>query len=276
MERITTNGLTVYYDPEEREAAEMIQKACQHGIQTINTSWGLEMPEDCRVYVLTTWPRCVFQGAPLQTQILLGITMPFWFSEFKRRWQYAGGWAQRYGDRHVVGIKTPRLIEMTPESLGESIFIKEEDLEDKVLSIVCHELTHAFSSHLKLPTWLHEGLAMISSDRGIQKQTVRGDTLLLLKESSQKEKSSEKINLKVQSREEIVLIYVRGYWLTRYLAETQPELLKNLLTQRYSHQIMEAKIASGIGIKPEDFWNLIDERVVAHFEQELLEMTPVG
>ena len=276
MEHITTNGLTVYYDPEEREAAELIQKACQHGIQTINTSWGLEMPEDCRVYVLTTWPRCVFQGAPLQTQILLGITIPFWYSEFKRRWQYAGGWAQQYGDRHMVGIKTPRLIEMTPESIGESIFIKEEDLDDKVLSIVCHELTHAFSSHLNLPTWLHEGLAMISSDRGIQKQTVRGDTLLLLKESSQKEKSSEKINLKVQCREEIVLIYVRGYWLTRYLAETQPEILKNLLTHNYSHQTMEAKIASGVGIKQEDFWKQIDESVVAHFEQELLKMTPVG
>ncbi len=276
MEHITANGLTIYFDPEEREAAEMIQKACQHGIQTINTSWGLEMPEDCRVYVLTTWPRCVFQGAPLQTQILLGITMPFWYSEFKRRWQYAGGWAQRYGDRQVVGIKAPRLIAMTPESIGESIFIKEEDLDDKVLSIVCHELTHAFSSHLNLPTWLHEGLAMVSSDRGLEKQTVRGDTLLLLKESSQQEKSNEKIDLKVQSREEIVFIYVRGYWLTRYLAETQPELLKNLLTQRYSHQTIQAKIASGMGIKPEDFWNQIDERVVAHFEQELLEMTPVG
>jgi hypothetical protein len=33
MEHITSNGLTVYYDPEEREAAEMIQKACQRSTQ---------------------------------------------------------------------------------------------------------------------------------------------------------------------------------------------------------------------------------------------------
>ena len=184
IEHITTNGLTVYYDPEELEAAELIQKACQHSIHTINTSWGLETPADCRVYILTTWPRCVFQGAPLQTQILLGLILPLWYAEFNKRWQYTGGWAQRYGERQEVGIKAPRLIEMTSEGLGESIFIKEEDLDDKVLSIVCHELTHAFSSHLKLPTWLHQGLAMVTSDRGLEKQTVRSDTLLLLKETN--------------------------------------------------------------------------------------------
>ena len=276
MERITTNGLTLYFDPEEREAGEMIRKACQHSIQTINTSWGLEVPQDCRVYIMTSWPRCVFQGAPLQTQILLGLTMPFWYSEIKKRWEYAGGWAQQYGDRQVVGIKAPRLIKHTPQTMGTSIFIPEENLEQKVLSIVCHELTHAFSSHLALPTWMHEGLAMVSVDRCFGKPSVLPDTLQMLQDSNQSERATDKINLNAQSREEIILLYVRGYWLTRYLADTQPELLKNLLTQRYSHQTLEAKIASGVGIKPEDFWKQIDERVVAHFEQELLEMTPVG
>ena len=274
MEHITSNGLTVYYDPEEREAAEMIQKACQRSTQTINTSRGLESPEDCRVYVLTTWPRCVFQGAPLQTQILLGITMPFWYSEFKKRWEYAGGWAQRYGGRQVVGIKTPRLIEITPESIGGSIFIKEEDLGDKVLSVVCHELTHAFSSHLKLPTWLHEGLAMVTSDRGLEQQTVRSDTLLLLKETNQKVKSSDKINLKAQTREEVVLIYVRGYWLTRYLWQSSPDLLLSLLKQRSVPDTVEKIIAEEYSIEPEKFWPEIEKRVVSHFEAELIEAIP--
>ena len=272
MENITTNGLTIYFDPEEREAAETIQKACQRSTQTINTSWGLETPEDCRVYVLTTWPRCVFQGAPLQTQILLGLTIPLWYSEFKKRWQYAGGWAQKYGQRQVVGIKTPRLIENTPESIGESIFIKEEDLEDKVLSIVSHELTHAFSSHLKLPTWLHEGLAMVTADCCLDKQTVRADTLQLLKESSHKLKSSEQINLKVQSREEIVLIYIRGYWLTRFLAQSSPDLLMSLLKAQKSSEALELSIAEEYDFKPEDFWLEMQERVVAQFEGELDEV----
>ena len=276
MEQITTNGLILYFDSEEREAAVMIQKACQHSIQTINTSWGLEMSEDFRVYVLTTWPRCVFQGPPLQTQILLGLTMPLWYAEFKKRWQYAGGWAQKYGRRQVVGIKAPRLIEKTPASVGESIFIKEEDLDDKVLSIVSHELTHAFTSYLKLPTWLHEGLAMVTADRCLEKQTVRADTLQLLIESSQKAKSSEQINLKAQSRDEIVLIYVRGYWLTRYLEQSSPDLLMSILKEQKSPDTLELSMAEEYGIKPEDFWLEIDKRVVSQFEGEMGEALPVS
>jgi hypothetical protein len=272
MESITDNGLTLYFDPEERQAAELIQRACQRSIQTIHTSWGLEMPVDCRVYVLTTWPRCVFQGAPLQTQILLGLTMPLWYSEFKKRWQYAGGWAQKYGSRQVVGIKAPRLIANTPQSIGESIFIKEEDLENKVLSIVSHELTHAFSSHLQLPTWLHEGLAMVTSDRSLEKQTVRADTLTLLKDSSHKLKSTEKINLKAQSREEIVLIYVRGYWLTRYLAQSSPKFLKSLLKEHLNQENLELRIAEQYGLKPENFWFEMEELVVSQFNGELSEV----
>jgi hypothetical protein len=195
-------------------------------------------------------------------------------AEFKKRWQYAGGWAQRYGERQVVGIKTPRLIEITPESIGGSIFIKEEDLGDKVLSVVCHELTHAFSSHLKLPTWLHEGLAMVTSDRGLEQQTVRSDTLLLLKETNQKVKSSDKINLKAQTREEVVLIYVRGYWLTRYLWQSSPDLLLSLLKQRRVPDAVEKRIAEEYSIEPEKFWAEMEKRVVSHFEAELIEAIP--
>ncbi|MES0362075.1 MAG: hypothetical protein ABUK20_14225, partial [Anaerolineales bacterium] len=166
------------------------------------------------------------------------------------------------------------LIEITPESIGESIFIKEEDLGDKVLSVVCHELTHAFSSHLKLPTWLHEGLAMVTSDRGLEQQTVRSDTLLLLKETNQKVKSSDKINLKAQTREEVVLIYVRGYWLTRYLWQSSPDLLLSLLKQRSVPVAVEKIIAEEYSIEPEKFWPEMEKRVVSHFEAELIEAIP--
>jgi hypothetical protein len=269
MQSITTPGLTIYFDPEEREAAQLIQEACQRSTQTIHTSWGLEAPEDCRLYILTSWPRCVFQGATFQTQILLALTMPLWYSEFKQRWQYAGGWAQRYGRRQVVGIKTPRLIAETPLGIGSDIFIKEEDLEDKVLSVLSHELTHAFSSHLVLPTWLNEGLAMVTSDRCFQKQTVRTDTLQLLKGSLPRNTSSDELNLKKQSREEILLIYIRGYWLTRYLAQSSPDLLRDLLKDRKSPPAYESVIAGEYGIQPENFWLEFQRRVLSYFEDEL-------
>ena len=76
---------------------------------------------------------------------------------------------------------------------------------------------------------------MVSSDRCLGKPTVLRDTLQLLKAENQEQKAAEKINLNTQSREEILLIYVRGYWLTQYLVETQPELVRKLLNQRFSH-----------------------------------------
>jgi hypothetical protein len=229
----------------------------------------LEAPKDCRVYILTNWPRCVFQGAPLGSQIVLGLTLPLWYAEFKKRWLYSGGWSQGYGERQVVGIKTPRLLAQTPEPIGASIFIREEDLGRKVLSIVCHELTHAFSAYLQLPTWLHEGLAMVSADRCLGKPTVLQDTLYLLGNGDQAQKSAQKLNLVTQSREEIVLLYVRGYWLTRYLTDTQPELVNVLLSKQYSQEGLEGLIAAELEIPKDTFWQEIDRRVVGTYDLEL-------
>jgi len=269
MERILISGLTIYYDAEEREAVDEIVLACERSVETITSSWQLAVPQNCRVYIMTTWPRCVFQGAPLGSQVILGFTLPLWYSEFKKRWYYAGGWSQSYGDRQVVGIKTPRLIAQTPDPMGVSLFIKQENIEQKVLSIVCHELTHAFSSHLCLPAWMNEGLAMVSTDRCLGRPTVRQDTLQLLKDENQEQRAAEKINLNTQSREVVVQLYVRGYWLTRYLVEIQPALMEKLLSLRISHQELEGFIASELDIGTDTFWQEIDQLVVAKYNFEL-------
>ena len=72
MDSISISGLTLYYDQDEREAVDEIVIACERSVQTIRESWQLGTPADCRVYILTSWPRCVFLGAPLSSQILLG------------------------------------------------------------------------------------------------------------------------------------------------------------------------------------------------------------
>ena len=66
------------------------------------------------------------------------------------------------------------------------------------------------------------------------------------------------------------LVYhtVRGYWLTRYLRERQPDLLKRLLSQRRDQKTLAHEIAQGLGIAETTFWQEIDNIVVAHFEKE--------
>lgn len=258
-------GISIYFDPEEREAADKLIIGCEQSIENIRSSWGLPVPGDCRVYLLTSWPRCVYLGAPLGSQVLLTLTMPFWYRDFKARWMYAGGWSQRYGQRQVVGIKAPRLIAGVVDAYGEKIFIREDDLYLKMLSVLCHELTHAFSAHLSLPAWLIEGLAMVTVDRCLGKITVRPDSLDLLGEPIQPHTPKDRINMQAQSREEIILLYIRGYWLTRFLADTQAELLNKALTTSMSASSLEETTAAALGIPPDLFWQKVEPLLVNHY-----------
>ena len=66
----------------------------------------------------------------------------------------------------------------------------------------------------------------------------------------------------------MVYLYVRGYWLTRYIEETRPELLKSLLARRYSHNELEGKIAAAYAMERQRFWGEIDGTLAAHFKQK--------
>lgn len=266
MEKTTSDSFTLYFDRDERDSAETIEKYCQKSIRTITDTWGLKPPQDLQVYVMNTWPRCVFLGAPLTYQIILAVTMPLWYSRFNHLWKSAGGWAQRYGKRQVVGIKTSRLIEQSPATMGKEIFIELDDIEEKVTSIACHELTHAFTSHLSLPAWLNEGLAMVTVDQCLKKRTVKFETLDNLKASLGDNNPSEKIDLKSQNREQITRIYIRGYWLTRFLLESQPELLRSFLETPMSNQEVESKIAEVYEVAQERFWEEIEREILNYFE----------
>ena len=269
MENISISGLTLYYDREEIDYIDQMVLACERSVRTIMESWRLETPADCRVYILNRWPRCVFLGAPFSAQILLGLTLPLWYAEFRQRWAYAGGWSQGYGERQVVGIKSPRLIAGLPDSFGESIFIKEDNLDQKILSILSHELTHACSAHLKLPTWMHEGLAMVSADHSLERPTVLTETLQLIQNAALNGDSIDKLNMKSQDRDQIILLYVRGYWLTRLLVDTQPGLVDDLLKEQQSHQELEGRIAEKFEVPYGDFWSGMDQLVLDTYNLEL-------
>ena len=64
METLPVGGLTLYFEPEDREAAGLISCACEKSVQSIYEQWGLETPEDCRVYVMRSLLHFVFHSAP--------------------------------------------------------------------------------------------------------------------------------------------------------------------------------------------------------------------
>lgn len=265
MQEIITNGISIYFEVDEQGSAEIVQYACEKSIQILRESWGLDVPGDCRVYVMTSWADFIFHSAPWHWKILLVLTYPLWIFRVRRMWQFAGGWMQRFGKRCAVGVKPPWLIELADRSMGERIFVQEESFEEKVQLVTCHELTHAFAAHLRLPMWLNEGLAMVTVDKFQGTPTVKEDTLKALEHSRNEVSPGTYQGVSVRDQDALIYHTVRGYWITRYLLDTRPDLLKSLLNQRQSHEVLEVKIASSYDMDRGEFWKSIDDILVAHF-----------
>jgi hypothetical protein len=269
MQVLSIDHLKIFFDAADQESAELVQQACGRSIQLIHQTWGLPLPEDCRIYILNTaWLRSIFHAAPWPWRVGMGISLPLWYFRTKRLWHVAAGWAVAFGKRRFIGVKPPRLIQLSDRSMGSRIFIRNDDLIAKVQETVCHELTHACAAHLKLSPWLNEGLAMFTVDQYAGKPNVRGDTLDILRESTGEPgiTSYRKINVKDQAT--VISSCVRGYWIARYLEETQSGTLKQLLAQRISHPEMEKKLAFACGLNRDTFWSQVDGMVYAYFQSK--------
>jgi hypothetical protein len=266
MQTKTISGLTLFFDQNEQETAELIGQACEKSVQMIQGCWGIDTPEDCRVYVMTSWLRFLFHAPSWPYRILVATTLPLWYFRARKLWALAGGWHQQFGQRRAVGVKPPRLLKTADTSIGERIFVKEDDLDKRVRRNTCHELTHAFTSHLGLPMWLNEGLAMVTVDRFAGKSTVQPETIEALAQSPQDTSPGRYRQLRGAEMDDLMLYHcVRGYWLTRYLEETRPDLLKSLLQQKNSRGVLESKVAAIYGMEPAEFWKTIDGILVSHF-----------
>ncbi|MBN1315777.1 MAG: hypothetical protein JXA42_09925, partial [Anaerolineales bacterium] len=60
----------------------------------------------------------------------------------------------------------------------------------------------------------------------------------------------------------------RGYWVTRYINEKQPGLIKNLLSQSPDPDRIEKSVAGELGVEPDRLWQEIDTIIATYFEQE--------
>ena len=258
MEHEIIAGMDLFYAPEEIEAARIIAAACVRSVPLIQQCWGLTTPEDCRVYVMTSWKQFLFDSAPWLWKAYLTLTFPLVAKKASSIWSYAGGWSLAYGRRIVVGIKPPRLIQEGDRSLGEQIFLPDRDLRETFQTVTCHELVHAFTIHLRLPTWLHEGVATLAMEHYLNRRIVRDDSLERLTGWGYLNHRRGTEPLRVDRQQALIAQYARGYWLTRYLDETQPQLLRDLLSRRMRHKALEAKVASAFGKEPGSFWQEID------------------
>jgi len=271
MEQRRIGRLTLFYEPSEQEAAGIVEDACRRSMHVIGETWGLEAPSNCNVYVMTSLLRFIADAAPWSWRLLLAVTLPLWFFRARRLWPYVGGWMQRYGGHAAVGVKPPRLIQAADRSIGELIYTREDDVAAKVGQITCHELTHAFMARLRLPSWLNEGLAQVTVDRYAGRATVRQDTLEVLGMRPAAGRPLRAARINPADRAAIVRHYVRGYWIARLLAETDPQSTRELLLARRSRRELERRIAAILGASPSALWSEVDRIVLSHFSQAAIQ-----
>jgi hypothetical protein len=267
MESRVVGNVLLVYDPAEQDTAGLMASTCEKAIQLAQALWGLEAPEDCRMYVMTSWWGFVFQSAPWPWRILLGATLPLWSLRAQRTWPYSAAWTQRYGKRVAIGVKPPRLLAQSDRSIGVRMFAQEADMRVNVQHVTCHELVHACSGHLRLPTWLNEGIATVTVDRFLERPTIRHETLAFMRDYVPKTAPPTYRALSYMGGEAIAYHGIRGYWLVRYLEETHPGLLRRMLSLHRETRGMEEEMIAELGMEPGHFWRDIDGIVAGHFEK---------
>jgi len=265
METYSFDGLTLYFDSEEREAADLIRAACEKTVQLARSLWGLGVPHGCRVYMMTSWLRFAFHASPWPRKVLLALFMPFWAIRARKVWVFSGGWTLSYQKPPVAGIKPPWLMEKADKTMGRQIFVLETDMNVKTQHVTCHELTHALTGHLRLPAWLHEGIAMLTVDVFHGQPTVQPQTLEVLARVQHKTSPTDYQKLRYTDQHAVIYLTVRGYWITRYFAETHPDALKAVLSRRHQPDELLQVLSTALEIEPESFWQQIDDRVITYF-----------
>jgi len=269
METRSIGNLSIFFEPADQDAAEQIAAACAESAAFLGDFWGLSAARSLRVYVTTSWRDLALRWAPPATRAVLACLSPLWWDRFKKVWTFCAGLTQGTKDRPAIGIKPPRLLEQTDKTIGERIFVKEPDVHRRLRHAVCHEMVHAFTIPLHLPMWLNEGVAMVTADRFLQQDTVRQDTLRLLKGRCRRMKPTSYLLLMEMDADAIVHHYARGYWITRFLEATRPAFLRGLLSHRRRARTLHRQIAAELGMSVPEFRRDIDGIVAAYFEQQI-------
>lgn len=230
--RLEAAEVPIFYLPGYEETASAIADAVEATARVVERQWNLAIPAGCEVHVLTDWQQFLDQTVPKSLRLLMRLTRPLWRARVERTFPLVGGWTLSWRGKPTVGVKPPELLAQSSPGLGDQLFVPVPDLLEKVRQVTCHELTHACTGHLRLPPWLHEGLAMRAVDHYVGYPTVleASRTLAQADLSALDDRSYRRVSS--GQYDALIRLYATGYWATRQLEEAQPAVLEELLQRR--------------------------------------------
>lgn len=265
---LVENGVTFWASPAEQEMRDLLRGLSAECIPLIKATWGLPLPRNCRVYVMTHWSDLMLHAAPWSLRAVNALMYLRWRHRMLRVWDLAAGLNMRYRGRPAIGVKPARLWKRGQDSIGQHLFCPLGEDGLRLRNIVCHEMTHAFASHLNLPLWLNEGIAMVTVDLFLQRETVQRHTLPALQDPPRPLHTVGYNALGTMPEKQIIAAYAYSYWTTRYLFETNPDLLRSLLAQPLKSTQLTDRIARALHIAPQKLWSELNNLVLAYFAPE--------
>jgi hypothetical protein len=167
---------------------------------------------------------------------MISLTKPIWRPRIDRTYALAGGWMLPWPGRPAIGVKPPELLVSADRRLGERLYVPVPDLHEKVMHITGHELTHAYTAFLRLPSWLNEGLAMRAVDHLAGSDTILDETRGCVRADPASLGSRAYRRLAERDHDALVELYATGYWLTRQLDDGEGGRVKELLKRRRTHR----------------------------------------
>jgi hypothetical protein len=263
MEKYQIDNLTIFYEAEDSQYLPLFSEAYRKSAPIVRNFTGLPDPDRCRVYILRSWRKFMFHAVSIPEKIIYAVLYPLWQGRVRKQWPLIGGWAMH--NKNAFGVKSPPLYATADKSLGEKISIADSNLERKVQGAVCHELIHVYCSKLKLPVWLNEGIAILGNDLFVGWQTVKPETISFMQQYPQKEKMLTYKTLMSKTLDDTAYQYIRGYWIVRYLMQSQPGKLKALLQAKRSETEILTMLADWFNIPEPTFWKNIDDLLVNVF-----------
>ena len=245
--RLEAAGIPVFFTEMHRSVAEAMAETVEKTALVLQNRWGLQSPANCEVHVLTDVSGFIEETAPRRLRLLVALAKPLWRGRAERAFQIAGGWMLPWPGRLAVGVKPPDLLAKSKTELGERLFKPVLDPLEKVRHITCHELTHAWTVHLRFPPWINEGLAMRAVDHMAGNPTVREETSTgaTLDPSVLDSKAYRRVS--PADHDALLALYSSGYWLTRRLEDHAPGILQELLKRKRPPREVAQIVTAALG-----------------------------
>jgi hypothetical protein len=277
METKCLGDATIYFRHTERQTAALIEEVYARSVPLLHSMFGLRPAKELRFVVLATHWGFVRHCIPRRQKALVLVYLPFTLGQIKRIFAAGCSWTAEHKDHVLVGVKAIQSLGSLPELLQTSWADPTSPAlsgEEWLRAWVRGQIIGACCQPYRLPDWLHAGIAGLIRDHvseppskpaGLARLLERFGTLDM--EVAPLCNPEQANSLPQEARDKLAAPDFLAYWVTRFIEESRPGLIRSLFQSGCRGKAFEREIAAALGIDPTRFAADVVKLAAAHFRQ---------